>query len=59
MPDAHYPINFVVKHPNLLTQKARPWAVGNLPTRPEGLVSLFPNRSFIKAAIRKQLSYYK
>jgi len=58
MPDAHYPINFVVKHPNLfvLHKKARPEAV----EKPAGPLyvrwsSLFPNRRRSQvAAIGKQ-----
>jgi hypothetical protein len=58
--DAHYPINFVVKHPNLVVviEKARPQAVGNLPEqsrkteRPVSRsASLFRKQ---KAAIGKQ-----
>jgi hypothetical protein len=58
MPDAHYPINFVVKHPNLLVlqKKARPEAVRNLPDQSRKTGGLSPNRrrSLQTAAIGKQ-----
>jgi hypothetical protein len=47
--DAHYPINFVVKHPTFPhSQESPPWGGVNLPISLEGLDGLFPDRHHLK-----------
>ena len=47
--DAHYPINFVVKHPTFsFPQESPPWGGVNLPIGPVRLNGLFPDRYHLK-----------